>query len=53
MNYIQCPKCSLCVPITETVPIIALNKGKRIKVRVCNRCKENIEKEQNNKGNNE
>ena len=45
MNYAQCISCGLSLPMTVLVPIIIVHQGKKIRVPICETCKEKKEKE--------
>ena len=45
MNFTQCPICHLELPINYMIPIIIVHQGKRVKVMICERCKQNKENE--------
>ena len=45
MNFGQCACCGLNLPRTYLIPVLVNHQGKRIKVLICDRCKEIKEKE--------
>lgn len=49
MNFDICAKCKLSIPTHRLIPAIAVSQGKQIRVKVCEHCKEEIDKLQEQK----
>jgi protein-arginine kinase activator protein McsA len=44
MNFDICAKCKLSIPSHRLIPVFAISKGQKMRVKVCEHCKEEIDK---------
>ena len=49
MNFQQCAKCGLSLPITFLIPVIVSANGQQKKALICENCKKSIEQQKENK----
>lgn len=49
MQFEICAKCKLSIPSHRLIPLMILSKGRPIRVKVCEHCKTEIDKLQENK----